>query len=270
MPELPEVETTRRGLAPLVTGQQIEALIVRDPRLRWPVAPGLPAALAGQRIESLNRRGKYLLLATTGGTVLIHLGMSGSLRYLVAPTPPLRHDHVDLVFTSGARLRFNDPRRFGSLQLTRDPAAHALLRQLGPEPLGEGFTAELLRARCAGRRVAIKQRLMDGQVVVGVGNIYANEALYLAGIHPGRAAGRISLPRLERLVSSVRQVLAEAVEQGGTTLRNYVDGHGRPGYFRLKLAVYDRAGKPCRSCGTAIRSRMLGQRATYYCPRCQH
>jgi formamidopyrimidine-DNA glycosylase len=269
MPELPEVETTRRGLAPLVTGQRIEALIVRNPRLRWPIRPSLAAALAGQRIEALGRRAKYLLLTTTGGTLLIHLGMSGSLRYLGESTTPLAHDHVDLVLAGGASLRFNDPRRFGSFQLTQDPALHPLLRDLGPEPLGEEFTASLLRERCAGRRVAIKQRLMDGHAVVGVGNIYASEALYLAGIHPSRPAGRISMPRVERLVDSIRQVLREAVEQGGTTLRNYVDGHGRPGYFKLKLAVYDRAGQPCRACGTAIRLCVLGQRATYYCPRCQ-
>ncbi|HEX6997551.1 MAG TPA: bifunctional DNA-formamidopyrimidine glycosylase/DNA-(apurinic or apyrimidinic site) lyase [Gammaproteobacteria bacterium] len=269
MPELPEVETTRRGLAPHVIGKRIAAVDVRERRLRWPVSPELPRRLAGRRVQRLDRRAKYLLFGTDDGTLLVHLGMSGSLRYLRADEPPQPHDHVDIRFDDGSFLRFNDPRRFGTLQLTRAPERHPLLRALGPEPLGEDFTADYLLRASRGRRVAIKQLLMNGRVVVGVGNIYANEALYRAGIHPARPAGRLSRARLERLVAAVREVLTDAIGNGGTTLRNFVGGDGRPGYFRQELRVYERDGELCRRCGARIRRTVQGQRATYYCPRCQ-
>lgn len=269
MPELPEVETTRRGLAPVLAGRHIAELRVREPRLRWPVAPELGAVLRGARIDAVGRRAKYLLLTTPRGTLLVHLGMSGSLRYLPEPTPPRRHDHVDLVLDSGACVRFTDPRRFGSLHFTPTPDEHPLLRDLGPEPLGPEFTAEYLWRTARTHRVAVKQLLMNARIVVGLGNIYANEALYLAGIHPLRRANRIARPRFARLETAVRSVLEQALEAGGTTLRDFVNGHGEAGRFRLSLNVYERDGAPCRSCGTPIRKRVLGQRSTYYCPRCQ-
>jgi formamidopyrimidine-DNA glycosylase len=269
VPELPEVETTRRGLEPYVVGRSIAAVEVREPRLRWRVARNLAAKLAGQRIEALERRGKYLLFGTNAGTLLVHLGMSGSLRYLADPPAHGAHDHVDMRFVDGGVLRFNDPRRFGSWLLTSRPAEHRLLKELGPEPLSANFTPSYLAEAARGRQVAIKQLLMNGRVVVGVGNIYANEALFRAGIHPLRAAGRIARARFAPLVDAVRAVLMDALEEGGTTLRNYVDGDGNPGYFRLSLRVYERDGEPCKRCGTTIRRRVQGQRATYFCPRCQ-
>jgi formamidopyrimidine-DNA glycosylase len=269
MPELPEVETTRRGLAPHVVNRSIEAVAVREPRLRWPVASNLPRKLAGQRIERLERRGKYLLFGTPAGTLLVHLGMSGSLRYLPEPTAHGTHDHIDVQFTGGGALRFNDPRRFGSFHLTAAPQRHRLLRDLGPEPFGAEFDADYLWRTCRGRRVPIKQHLMNGRIVVGVGNIYASEALFRAGIHPARSAGRISRARCAALVTAVRDVLADAIEEGGTTLRNFVGGDGQPGYFRGSLRVYEREGGACVQCGMAIQRRVLGQRATYYCPSCQ-
>ncbi len=269
MPELPEVETTRRGLAPYVVGRTIARVEVREPRLRWPVAARLPRSVAGARIASLERRAKYLLFGTDAGTLLVHLGMSGSLRYLPAPLPPAPHDHIDVHFDGGGALRFNDPRRFGSFMLTAAPGAHPLLKNLGPEPLGDEFDADYLWRTSRNRRVTIKQHLMNGRIVVGVGNIYASEALFRAGIHPRRMAGRIARARFEPLVDAVRDVLRDAIEEGGTTLRNFVGGDGQPGYFGGSLRVYDRDGSPCVTCGTAIERRVLGQRATFYCPRCQ-
>jgi len=269
MPELPEVETTRRGLAPHVVGRSIAAVEVREPRLRWPVAKSLAGKLAGQRIDALERRGKYLLFGTQAGTLLVHLGMSGSLKFLRDPPAHGPHDHVDLVLAGGGCLRFNDPRRFGSWLLTSRPDSHPLLKPLGPEPLSADFTADYLASACRGRRVAIKPHLMNGRIVVGVGNIYANEALFRAGIHPLRAAGRIARARFVPLVESIRAVLEDALEEGGTTLRNYVDGDGNPGYFRLSLRVYERTGEPCPRCGSPLRERVVGQRATYFCARCQ-
>lgn len=269
MPELPEVETTRRGLEPHVVGRKITAVEVREPRLRWRVPDSLPETLAGRRIDALGRRAKYLLFAAGDGTLLLHLGMSGSLRYLPRNEPLRPHDHVDICLEGGGRLRFNDPRRFGSLHFTLAPREHPLLRDLGPEPLEPSFTADYLWRSARGRRVPIKQHLMSGRIVVGVGNIYASEALFRAGIHPARAAGRIARARFPALVDGVRAVLAEAIGHGGTTLRNFVGGDGRPGYFRQSLSVYDREAAPCPGCGTPIRRVVLGQRATYYCPRCQ-
>ncbi len=268
MPELPEVETTRRGIAPLIEGQVIERVSVRDRRLRWPVPQGLEARIAGQQVHVVKRRAKYLLLQLDDCELIVHLGMSGSLRFLTEPAPPGIHDHVDWVFATGT-LRLNDPRRFGCVLLTNKADTHRLIAGLGPEPLETEFSPEYLAAACRGRKVAIKQLLMNARVVVGVGNIYANEALFRAGIHPRRAAGRISYPRLAQLVSAVRAVLRESIAHGGTTLRDFVGGDGRPGYFRIELKVYERGGEPCERCGTAIRRIVQGQRATYYCPACQ-
>ena len=270
MPELPEVETTRRGIQGALLGRRIEQLVLRERRLRWPVGPAVARAVAGQRVLATGRRAKYLLLQLEGGTLILHLGMSGSLRVLDSTVEPGRHDHYDLRLDDGRCLRFNDPRRFGSLHWTRaDPARHPLLASLGPEPLGPEFDADYLVRRARGRRVALKQLLMDQRIVVGVGNIYASESLFHAGIDPRRAAGRVGAERLARLVGAVQQVLEAAISHGGTTLRDYVGGQGAPGYFRQELFVYERGGEPCRRCGTPIRHIVQGQRSTYFCPRCQ-
>ncbi|HET6655751.1 MAG TPA: bifunctional DNA-formamidopyrimidine glycosylase/DNA-(apurinic or apyrimidinic site) lyase [Gammaproteobacteria bacterium] len=270
MPELPEVETARRGIAPHLGGRVIRDVIVRQPRLRWPVPPGLKATLTGARITAVGRRGKYLLIDTAAGTVIVHLGMSGSLRILTAATPPGPHDHIDFVIDDSRCLRLRDPRRFGAVLLTRDdPLQHPLLRHLGPEPLTDAFDGSYLYSQTRGRRVAIKNLLMNSRIVVGVGNIYANEALFVAGIHPLRAAGRIARPRCDALADAAKAVLTAAIAAGGTTLRDFTRDDGRPGYFSQELKVYDRAGEPCPRCGTAIKRVVSGQRATYYCPRCQ-
>ncbi len=271
MPELPEVETTRRGLEPHALGRRIEALHVHDRRLRWPVAENLPRQVAGRRIEFLTRRAKYLLFELdSGDRLMLHLGMSGSVRVVTASTPRRLHDHVELHLESGRIIRFNDPRRFGSLhRLAADAAGHPLLDHLGPEPLSDAFTGEYLHGLARGRRGPAKAFLMDSRVVVGVGNIYANEALHRAGIHPGRAAGRISLARYRGLVEAVQAVLVAAIEAGGTTLRDFASTEGAPVYFRQRLDVYARGGLPCRRCGVPLRERRLGQRSTVYCLRCQ-
>lgn len=269
MPELPEVETTRRGIAPHVEQRRVIALQVRQPRLRWPVPPQLAQWLAGERIERVERRAKYLLLHTARGTLIIHLGMSGSLRIVDQHSAPGKHDHVDLVLDSGQCLRLTDPRRFGAV-LWQDPGQpHPLLAALGPEPLEEAFNAAYLQRCCAGRRTAIKALIMDASVVVGVGNIYANEALFLAGIDPRRAAGRIAAARLAQLVTAIKQVLAAAIEQGGTTLRDFVGGDGRPGYFKQALRVYGRGGEPCVGCAQPLTEVKLNQRSTVFCRHCQ-
>ena len=281
MPELPEVETTRRGVEPHVVGHRVRALVVHEPRLRWRVPASLPAKVAGATVTAAQRRAKYLLFpleggALTGGatespaTLLVHLGMSGNLRVLPAATPRLTHDHFDLVLDSGETLRFNDPRRFGSLHLIEgDPSQHPLLRHLGPEPLGPDFDGGTLWRASRKRRVAVKQFIMDAKVVVGVGNIYASEALFRAGIRPGRQARGLTRAECDRLAAAIRSVLAKAIKVGGTTLRDYVGADGNPGYFRQKLFVYERAGEPCRKCGTPVHQRVLGQRSTYWCPACQ-
>ena len=270
MPELPEVETTRRGICTALRGRTVTGFVLRDRRLRWPVDPGLAGKLAGRRVIDVRRRAKYLLIDIEHGSLIAHLGMSGSLRVLAADAPLITHDHYDLLLDSGRCLRFNDPRRFGCLVWVEgNPEEHRLLAGLGPEPLETDFGADYLGSKARGRRVAIKQFLMDQRVVVGVGNIYASEALFRAGIHPRRAAGRVSHERLQRLVDAVQAVLGEAIRQGGTTLRDYVNAEGTPGYFRQKLYVYERAGESCRRCGTPIRQIVQGQRSTYFCPACQ-
>ena len=250
--------------------RRIVALEVYERRLRWPVAARLPAAVAGQRVTGIGRRAKYLLLSLESGTLIVHLGMSGNLRVVKAQEPRRAHDHFDVVLDSGKALRFNDPRRFGSLLFTRaDPARHPLLVHLAPEPFDAAFDAQYLWRVTRKRRVAIKQLLMNSHLVVGVGNIYASEALFRARIAPGRRAATLSRAETTQLLRAVRAVLAQAIRAGGTTLRDYVGADGVPGYFRQRLYVYERAGKPCRRCGTAVRSRTQGQRSTYYCPSCQ-
>jgi len=270
MPELPEVETTRRGIEPLVRGRTVRAVQVREARLRYGVPPQMAAELPGRRVEAVTRRGKYLLLHTGDATLIIHLGMSGTLRRVPAGTPADKHDHVDICFTDGYCLRLRDPRRFGCLVWVHGaPAQHPLLRELGPEPLGEEFNGRYLFERSRGRKVAIKQFIMDSRVVAGVGNIYVNEALFEAGIHPLRAAGRVSAARYELLAQAIRHVLQKAIAAGGTTLRDFVNGAGAPGYFQQQLQVYGRVGEKCLRCGTTVRHLQSGQRATYFCPRCQ-
>jgi formamidopyrimidine-DNA glycosylase len=269
MPELPEVETTKLGLAPLLAGKKVSAVIIRQAQLRWPIASNLASKITENCVHAVTRRGKYLLIGIGDGTLIIHLGMSGSLRFLQQATPPSKHDHVDIAFKSGELLRFNDPRRFGSLHFTTTPQEHRLLRHLGPEPLEETFTANYLWRQSRERRVAIKPHLMNGRIVVGVGNIYASEALFRAGIHPMRAAGRVAERRFPALVAAIRAVLMEAIEAGGTTLRDFVGGDGRPGYFQQELFVYGREGLPCLQCKSPIKNRVLGQRASYYCSTCQ-
>ncbi|QFU00393.1 Formamidopyrimidine-DNA glycosylase [Halomonas sp. THAF5a] len=277
MPELPEVETTRRGIAPHVEGREITEVIVRQARLRVPVPPDLVERLVGARIGPLARRAKYLLVPLSApegggsvGTLLWHLGMSGSLRLARLGELPKKHDHVDLVLDDGGILRYHDPRRFGFVDWLADaPAEDARLARLGPEPLSDAFDGARLFALSRRRRLAVKPFLMDNAVVVGVGNIYAAEALFLAGIDPRRAAGRIARERYDRLAEAVREVLAAAITQGGTTLRDFVGGTGEPGYFKQRLNVYGRDGEPCRRCGAELRLVTLGQRASVFCGQCQ-
>ena len=276
MPELPEVETTRKGVEPLLSGRQLEDFEVRNPNLRWPVL--LPDALGGQCLLRVARRAKYLLFIFEEGVLILHLGMSGSLRVLSRAAPLLKHDHLLLKFAGDQSLRLNDPRRFGSAHWVPVPAGidplaeaagHWLLADLGIEPLDPAFTGAYLKSRARGRRVAVKNFIMDGRIVVGVGNIYANEALFLAGIRPRVQAGRVSLAAYEVLAGRVRQVLAAAIQMGGTTLRDFVNQDGNPGYFKQVLNVYDREGQPCRLCDTPLKGVRLGGRATVYCPKCQ-
>jgi formamidopyrimidine-DNA glycosylase len=269
MPELPEVETTLRGIKPHLLNQQISRVVVRDSRLRWPVPADVNKA-EGQRFVNLSRRGKYLLLHLEQGGLIIHLGMSGSLRILEYSTTPAKHDHVDVELDNGVCLRFNDPRRFGAfLWVDGAMESHELLCKLGPEPLSGDFTGDYLYRRSRDRKVAIKNFIMNGHIVVGVGNIYASEALFMAGIHPQRAAGKVSRPRFEGLVAAICDVLGRAIEQGGTTLKDFVNSDGAPGYFAQQLLVYDRAGGECFQCSSLIRKVVIGQRSSYYCPQCQ-
>lgn len=270
MPELPEVETTRQGLLPHVVGRRIRGAVVRNANLRWPVPRDLSRRLEGEEVIDVRRRGKYLVFDCRRGHLLVHLGMSGRLTLVPHDKPPRIHDHVDVRFEGARTLRLTDPRRFGAMLWIAGRAEdHALLRGLGLEPLEDAFTGKALHEKARGRRVAVKHFLMDSRIVTGVGNIYASEALFHAGIHPLRSAGRISRPRWERLARSVRSTLERAIEAGGTTLRDFASAEGHPGRFRNRCAVYGREGKPCRVCGTAIRAVRQGQRSTYYCPSCQ-
>jgi len=271
MPELPEVETTRRGIAPHIIGTRLSGITMREWRLRWRVAETLPALAAGRWIEGVDRRAKYLLIHLSGDHHLIlHLGMSGSLRLNDAVAPYQPHDHVIIHLSSGQELRLNDPRRFGSLHITAaNPDNHALLAGLGPEPLSAAFNGDYLYEHSRRRRASTKAFIMDGKIVVGVGNIYAAEALHRTGIHPSRPANRVGRTRYRRLADAIKGILAEAIEVGGTTLRDFTASDGQPGYFLQSLTVYGRAGKPCPRCGRSLRSRIIGQRTTVFCPGCQ-
>jgi formamidopyrimidine-DNA glycosylase len=274
VPELPEVETTRAGLAPHLEGRRVRTVILRRPDLRWPIPPEVAGQLPGQRIDAVRRRAKYLLLDTAAGSALLHLGMSGSLRVLPADTPLRAHDHVDIVLEDAgpgpARvLRFNDPRRFGCLLWQPAGEVHPLLRALGPEPLSDDFDGDYLFARSRGRSAPVKTFLMDQRIVVGVGNIYAAEALHAAGIAPLRAAGRVSRERYRLLADAVRRILVHAIGRGGTTLRDFLAPDGAPGYFEQELSAYGRGGEPCPRCGRPLRQASIGQRATVWCGHCQ-
>lgn len=270
MPELPEVETTRRGIAPYLEGIRVSRVIARTGNLRLPVPRELLEELPGRKILKVDRRGKYILLRTTSGTVILHLGMSGHLRIVPAITPPGKHDHLDFILETSLALRFTDPRRFGlALWTDEEPYNHPLLMGIGPEPLLNGFDGNYLFHKSRKRTLAIKQFIMDSHIVAGVGNIYANEALFRAGIHPLRSVGAISRERYTRLAQSLRDVLCEAIELGGTTLRDFHDSEGKPGYFALNLDVYGRGGEPCHKCGVTIQATRQGGRATYFCKACQ-
>lgn len=269
MPELPEVETTRRGIEPWIKDQQVQAVVVRQAQLRWPV-PEEIQALVGQTVSGLSRRGKYILLHSTAGVALLHLGMSGSLRIVETGLEPRKHDHIDLQLSNGKSVRYHDPRRFGALLWTTDdPQQHPLLAKLGPEPLSDAFDEDYLFKQSRSRKVNVKVFIMNAHIVVGVGNIYANEALFMAGIDPRRAAGAVSHAEYRRLTQAIRDVLAYAIECGGTTLRDFVREDGAPGYFQLELQVYDRADQACPRCQTAIRQITQAQRSTWFCPSCQ-
>ena len=269
MPELPEVETSRRGIEPYVLGERIDDVVIRERRLRWPVSPDVDRHLPGQTVQSIDRRAKYLLINTTDGTAIIHLGMSGSVSIVDPDTPASVHDHFDIALGSGKSLRYRDPRRFGSLHWADDPTGHWLLRNLGPEPLSDEFEGEYLYERSRGRRVSVKPFIMNADIVVGVGNIYASEALFLAGIHPRRAAGRIALQRYDVLADAIKAVLGRAIEAGGTTLRDFYGFNGEAGYFQQQLEVYGRDDEACRRCSRPLSVTVLGQRSTYYCKTCQ-
>lgn len=270
MPELPEVETTLRGIEPHISGQIITEIIIRNKNLRWPVPASLKKNLPGLKLEQLQRRGKYLLLQTKKGSMILHLGMSGSLRINEENTPPEKHDHIDLVFNNGKILRFRDPRRFGCLLWTNKPVEqHKLIKLMGPEPLSADFDGDYLYEKSRGRKSNVKAFIMDSKIVTGVGNIYASEALFSAGILPTRQAGRVSRERYQQLADCIKVVLSEAIKQGGTTLKDFTREDGQPGYFKQSLKVYDRAGQNCLQCQQTIKQKTLSQRSTYYCSHCQ-
>jgi formamidopyrimidine-DNA glycosylase len=269
MPELPEVETTLRGIQPHIQGKTVSSVIIRQPRLRWPIPTALPQLLKRRKLLDIQRRGKYLLLRFSHGHLLIHLGMSGNLRVLPADSIADRHDHFDLVFGKHC-LRLHDPRRFGAVLWTEAPMEeHPLLAKLGPEPLSEIFTGEHLYQYSRKRRIPVKQFIMDGKVVVGVGNIYASEALFRAGISPTRASNSISGKRYALLASAIKTILKQAIKSGGTTLQDFIQADGKPGYFAQELQVYGKEGQPCPDCGLPIQQKTLGQRSSYFCKHCQ-
>jgi formamidopyrimidine-DNA glycosylase len=271
MPELPEVETVRRGLSPYLLHRRIVQVTVREPRLRWPVPPELATRTCGRRVEQLQRRGKYLIVTLdSGDRLILHLGMSGRLFVLDPSTPLKKHDHVDLLLDNDRLIRFQDPRRFGALLLwPAGEATHPLLESMGPEPFSDAFDGDYLYTLSRGRSAAVKNFIMDGHVVVGAGNIYASESLFRAGIRPGKAAGKLTRPQYGVLAQKIRDVLGEAIEQGGTTLRDFAGADGGSGYFQQQLFVYGRAGDACRVCATPIKCVVIGQRSSFYCPRCQ-
>ncbi len=268
MPELPEVETTCRGIAPFAKGQVIRQVIVRQPKLRWPVDKNLDKKLKGLKIQNVNRRAKYLLLETVQGNLMIHLGMSGSLR-IVEQQSAEKHDHVDICLSNGKTIRFNDPRRFGSVIFNQQGDQHNLLKKLGVEPLTEDFCGKYLHQQAVSRKVAIKAFIMNNQIVVGVGNIYAQESLFLCGIHPNRPACKISSARMDKLVKTIKQVLTLAIKAGGSSLKDFTGADGKPGYFQQTLSVYGRFGENCLNCDSSLKQLTIGQRTTVYCPQCQ-
>lgn len=268
MPELPEVETTKRGVEPHIIKQVIQAVIVRQPKLRWPVPESIQT-FVGEQVSSVSRRGKYLIITTGRGDLLMHLGMSGSLRICQADEPALAHDHVDVCFENGVALRLRDPRRFGAVLWADKALEHSLISHLGPEPLTNEFQGATLFKGSRGRTKGVKKYIMDSKIVVGVGNIYANEALFLAGIKPTAAAGKISAARYDKLAQTIKQVLAQAIEAGGTTLKDFVNGEGKPGYFANELNVYGREGLPCLKCDAPLKSLRIDNRATVFCGACQ-
>ncbi len=270
MPELPEVETTRRGIAPHILGKQVINVTLRESKLRWPIPSRLPAYMKNKTVRAVNRRAKYLLVETDTGTLMIHLGMSGSLRIVRKDQVLRKHDHVDITFADGSILRYHDPRKFGSMHwITGDVVAHPLLCDLGPEPLTGDFSSDYLFGLSRNRKAPVKTFIMDSHIVVGVGNIYANEALFRAGIRPAKAAGKISAEKYALLVAAIKEILAQAIEVGGTTLRDFIGSDGEPGYFRQSLAVYGRGDEPCMSCGSPLKEIRLVQRSTVYCGKCQ-
>jgi formamidopyrimidine-DNA glycosylase len=270
MPELPEVETTRRGITPHIIRQNIQRIIVRQPKLRWPIPEDLPQLLANALLLNIERRAKYLLLEFDTGFILIHLGMSGSLRIIDKNIPAEKHDHIDFVFHNNKALRLTDPRRFGSvLWLGNSPYCHALLNKLGPEPFSDTFNGNYLYQLSRGKKLVVKQFIMNQEVVTGVGNIYANESLYLSGIRPSLAAGQISRKRYQILSKHIKKILEQAIAQGGTTLRNFVGGNGKPGYFKQQLNVYGRSGLPCPNCKQLLKEIRISNRSTVFCKNCQ-
>lgn len=270
MPELPEVETTKRGIEPHILNQTITNIIIRDKRLRWPIPDQLQQEATGQKVISVKRRGKYILIETGVGTIILHLGMSGNLRVLPAETSYKKHDHVDFIFDNQQCLRLHDPRRFGAcLWTTEDPLTHKLLKDIGPEPWDDAFTPKMLFQRSRNRTLAIKNFIMDSKVVVGVGNIYASEALFQAGILPTAAAGKISLKRYGFLFTAIQEILEKSIQQGGTTLKDFTNSSGQPGYFKQELQVYGREGEPCITCERSISKIVIGQRSSFYCKICQ-
>ena len=270
MPELPEVEITRLGISPHITGQEIKDVVIRNKNLRWPISATLKKNLLTRKFQKIDRRGKYLLCYTNHGCMMMHLGMSGSLRIVDCTIKPEKHDHLDIMFESGSILRFNDPRRFGSVIWTKkDPLQHKLIKHLGPEPLSEEFNGEWLYRRSRKRAQPLKNFIMDNHNVVGVGNIYASESLFLAGINPKRKAGNVSPQRYKLLASAIKKILTRSIKQGGTTLRDFVNSDGKPGYFQQQLNIYAKTGQPCPKCGSIIKELKLGQRSSFYCANCQ-
>jgi len=269
MPELPEVETTLRGISPFILNKKIKRIEVRQPKLRWPVPDDLHQA-ENQTVNSLQRRGKYIIANTSTGSIILHLGMSGSLRIVDKPFEIRKHDHVLFELGNNKYMVYHDPRRFGTILWTNDSAAdHPLLIDLGPEPLSDTFNGNHLFKHSRQKKVAVKNFIMNGHIVVGVGNIYASEALYRSGIRPGKAAGRVSARSFDLLAAEIKAVLSAAIKSGGTTLRDFVNSDGQPGYFQQTLNVYGREGLPCRECGSPIKQRTIGQRSTFYCASCQ-
>ena len=274
MPELPEVETSRRGIEPHILGKTIKDVVIREYRLRWPIPKSLPDKIRKKKLTQVDRRGKYLLLRfgkdAKSGTVIIHLGMSGSLRICPVSTPAEKHDHIDFVFSNNKILRLKDPRKFGCVLWTNKPTEqHKLLGKLGPEPLDDDFSSDYFYKKSRKRTCSIKAFIMNSHTVVGVGNIYASESLFIAGINPKRKAGSLSRARAEKLVAAIKQILADAIEQGGTTLRDFTREDGQPGYFAQKLSVYGRAGEPCAKCDSPVKQFVQQQRSTFYCTTCQ-